>query len=284
MNGCFINLQRSGDRRAAMEAQLRALGIEGVARFEAIDAATLPAAPADAAIGAGERACFLSHARALDSAPRDDFFLVLEDDALLSRALPPLLRPEALAQLAEWDLVFLECLPYTSAHSLLALWRALKKQLPADPAAPRDAIAGIELLDARGLYNWGAVAYLATPKGLRALAPLLREALAEGPAQAFDMALNRWVAEGRLRAAVLAPFLATPRLESHARSTIDDRPRAAENDALGGALRRLFFAGPLDDLEAHVAGYRHAALTDDPQLRLLADLMAQLFVITAREA
>jgi GR25 family glycosyltransferase involved in LPS biosynthesis len=65
MNGCFINLQRSGDRRMAMEAQLRALGIEGVARFEAIDAATLPAAPADAATSAGERACFLSHARAL---------------------------------------------------------------------------------------------------------------------------------------------------------------------------------------------------------------------------
>jgi len=282
MNGCFINLQRSGDRRAAMEAQLRALGIEGVARFEAIDAATLPAPGPDAATSAGERACFLSHARALEGAPPDDFFLVLEDDALLSRALPPLLRPEALAQLADWDLVFLECLPYTSAPGLLALWQALKKQLPADPAAPRDAIAGIEVLDARGLYNWGAVAYLATPKGLRALPPLLREALAEGPAQAFDMALNRWVAEGRLRAAVLAPFLATPRLESHARSTIDDRPRAAENDALGGALRRLFFAGPIDGLEAHVAGYRHAALTDDPRLRLLADLMAQLFVITAR--
>ncbi|MGQ2998325.1 glycosyltransferase family 25 protein [Variovorax sp.] len=282
MNGCFINLQRSGDRRTAMEAQLRALGIEGVARFEAIDAATLPAAPADAATSAGERACFLSHARALEGAPPDGFFLVLEDDALLSRALPPLLRPEALAQLADWDLVFLECLPYTSAPGLLALWQALKKQLPADPAAPRDAIAGIEVLDARGLYNWGAVAYLATPKGLRALSPLLREALAEGPVQAFDMALNRWVAEGRLRAAVLAPFLATPRLESHAHSTIDDRPRAAENDALGGALRRLFFAGPIEGLEAHVAGYRHAALTDDPQLRLLADLMAQLFVITAR--
>ncbi|WP_208511904.1 glycosyltransferase family 25 protein [Variovorax paradoxus] len=282
MNGCFINLQRSGDRRAAMEAQLRALGIEGVARFEAIDAATLPAPGPDAATSAGERACFLSHARALEGAPPDGFFLVLEDDALLSRALPPLLRPEALAQLADWDLVFLECLPYTSAHSLLALWQALKKQLPADPAAPRDAIAGIEVLDARGLYNWGAVAYLATPKGLRALPLLLREALAEGPAQAFDMALNRWVAEGRLRAAVLAPFLATPRLESHAQSTIDDRPRAAVNDALGGALRRLFFAGPIDGLEAHVAGYRHAALTDDPQLRLLADLMAQLFVITAR--
>ncbi|QRF58403.1 glycosyltransferase family 25 protein [Variovorax paradoxus] len=284
MNGCFINLQRSGDRRAAMEAQLRALGIEGVARFEAIDAATLPAAAPDATTSAGERACFLSHARALEGAPPDDFFLVLEDDALLSRALPPLLRPEALAQLADWDLVFLECLPYTSAPVLLALWQALKKQLPADPTVPRDAIAGIEVLDARGLYNWGAVAYLATPKGLRALPPLLREALAEGPAQAFDMALNRWVAEGRLRAAVLAPFLATPRLESHAHSTIDDRPRAAENDALGGALRRLFFAGPIDGLESHVAGYRHAALTDDPKLRLLADLMAQLFVITARDA
>lgn len=285
MNGCFINLQDSTARRATMESQLRTLGLTGIARFEAIDTRGLPASAAlpDAAVSPGEHACFASHVRAIESAPPGSFFLVLEDDALLSRALPSLLdQEEALAQLEGFDLVFLECLPSIAAPGLLALWQALRKHGPHDAAAPRDAIGGIEVLDARGLYNWGAVAYLVTPKGLRTLPALLREALAAGPALAFDMTLNALVHGERIRAAVLAPFLATPALESHAKSTIGDRPRAAENDALGGALRRLFFAGSIDGLEAHVAAYRHAPLTPDPQLRLLADLMAQLFVIAAR--
>ncbi len=282
MNGCFINLQESTARREAMEAQLRTLGLHGtIARFEAIGIEGLPSA---GGASRREHACFLSHAAAIASAPADGFFLVLEDDAQLSRALPALLRDdEALARLADCDLVFLECLPCASAPALLRLWQSMQKHLPRDPLAPRDAIGGIDILDAAGLYNWGAVAYLVTPRGRRTLPALLREALAEGPALAFDMTLNRLVAAGRLQAAVLAPFLATPMLGSDAASTIDDRARVAAYDALGGALRRLFFAGPLEDIEARAAPYRHAPLAEgDAQLQLLADLMAQLFIASAR--
>lgn len=276
MNGCFINLQASSARRAAMEAQLRALGLGGIARFEATGIEDLPPGGGAMAVSRREHACFRSHAAAIESAPGDGFFLVLEDDAELSRAAPALLGDAAaLARLAPYDLVFLECLPYASAPALLALWQSLKKHMP------QRTLGGIEILDARGLYNWGAAAYLVTPRGRRSVPALLRAALAEGPALAFDMTLNRLIATGRLQAAVLAPFLATPAAGSEATSTIDDRARVPAYDALGGALRRMFFAGPLDGLEAGVAAYRHAPLTDDAQLRLLADLMAQLFVITA---
>jgi GR25 family glycosyltransferase involved in LPS biosynthesis len=282
MNGCFINLTASIARREAMAAQLHALGLHGaIARFEAIGIDGLPPA---GAVSRREHACFRSHAAAIESAPADNFFLVLEDDVQLSRALPALLRDEnALARLAGCDLVFLECLPYASAPALLGLWQSLQKHLPRDPLAPRDAIGGIEILEAAGLYNWGATAYLVTPSGRRTLPALLREALAEGPALAFDMTLNRLIAAGRLQATVLAPFLATPLLGSDATSTIDDRARVPAYDALGGALRRLFFAGPLEDIEARAAPYRHAPLAEgDAQLQLLADLMAQLFIVTAR--
>lgn len=291
MNGCFINLQRSSARREAMQAQLQALGLHGVTRLAAVDAADLHGAQAPhtvhgSRISAGEHACFLSHLAALEQGLPGSFHLVLEDDALLSPALPQLLRQaEALARLEAFDLVFLECMPYTSAPALLPLWRSLRQHLPpAAAGAPREALAGIEILEAKGLYNWGAVAYLATPRGLRSLPGLLRQALAAGPAQALDLTLSTLIEQGRLRAAVLAPFLATPRQGELGHSTITDRDRASENEVLGHALRRLFFAGPVDGLEAEVAPYRHAPLTDDPQLRLLADLMAQLFVITARQA
>jgi len=284
MQGCYINLERSTDRRAAMDAQLQRLGLTGVRRLAAIDAQTL--APGSAAITPGERACFLSHTEAIAHANPGEALLVLEDDAQLSEALPAALRSGALAQLeAEGcDIAFLECQPVTSTHHLLALWRSLQKRLPPQGSgAPRHALTGIDFLDARTLYNWGAVAYLVTPKGLRVLPALLQEALANGPSRPYDLTLGSLLREGRLQGTVLSPFLATPARGSHADSTLGRPSESAAHDMLGGALRRLFFAGPLEGLDAQVAPWRHAPLTDDPQLRLLADLMAQLFVLTARD-
>lgn len=279
MNGRYINLARSMGRREAMDAQLRRLGLHGISRFDAIDSHTLPAPPNDGTTR-DERACFMSHVAVIDAAPADDFLLVLEDDALLSDALPAVLQSSAMSQLAPYDIVFLECLPYVTTTNLMALWGSLQRRLP-PVGEPRHEVNGIDILEAQHLYNWGAVAYLVTPRGLGTLPPLLHGALRAG-ASPFDMTLNRLVHAGHIRAAVLSPFLATPRLESHADTTITDRPQADANDVLGGALRRLFFAGPVDGLEAHAAAHRHAALTDDAQLRLLADLMAQLFVLTVR--
>lgn len=284
MQGCYINLERSTERRAAMDAQLQRLGLTNVRRHAAIDAQAL--APGNTAITPGERACFLSHTEALARANPDEALLVLEDDAQLSEALPAVLRSGALAQLeAEGcDIAFLECQPVTSTQHLLALWHSLQRRLPPQGSgAPRHALSGIDFLDARTLYNWGAVAYVVTPKGLRVLPALLQEALAHGPLQPYDLTLGSFLRDGRLQGVVLSPFLATPASGSHADSTLGNPAESAAHDVLGGALRRLFFAGPLDGLEAHVAPWRHAPLTDDPQLRLLADLMAQLFVLTARD-
>ncbi|PBI86157.1 Glycosyltransferase family 25 (LPS biosynthesis protein) [Variovorax boronicumulans] len=284
MQGCYINLERSTERRAAMDAQLQRLGLTQVHRLAAIEAQTL--APGNTAITPGERACFLSHAEALTRANPDESLLVLEDDAQLSEALPAVLRSGALAQLeAEGcDIAFLECQPVTSTQHLLALWHSLQRRLPPrDSSAPRHALTGIDFLDARTLYNWGAVAYVVTPKGLRVLPALLQEAITHGPLQPYDLTLGSFLRDGRLQGVVLSPFLATPAWGSHADSTLGSPAESAAHDVLGGALRRLFFAGPLEGLEAHVAPWRHAPLTDDPQLRLLADLMAQLFVLTARD-
>lgn len=282
LTGCYINLARSPERRHAMEAQLRQLGLDRVERLEAIDARDLPPAPTGP-LSRGEHACFLSHARAIGQADPAAFTLVLEDDALLSAALPAVLQPEALAPLAAYDIVLLECQPFTTTTHLLALWSIMQRRLPPAPA-PRHRISGVDILEAKNLYQWASVAYLVTPRGQGTLQPLLRQALDEGPAAPFDRSLSRWIQADRLRAAVLLPFLATPRLESHAATTITDRPQSERNDVLSGALRRLFFAGPIDGLADYAAAWRHAPLTGNGELRLLADLMAQLFVIMASEA
>lgn len=286
INGCYINLARSTDRRQAMEAQLQRLGLAGIRRFDAIDGRTLPTPERGGS--RGERACFLSHMQAIASADPQQSLLMLEDDAVLSEALPAVLRSDALRQLDRYDIAFMECLPYTTTTNLLALWNSLNRHRPArngdDAVAPRSPIGGIDILEGRHLYNWGAVAYLVTPRGLRTLPSLLREMLETGLATSIDIAFNQLVQAGRLSAAVLSPFLATADLASHARTTIEDRAQRPENDVLGGALRRLFFAGPIDGLTEFAAPWRHAPLTDDGELRLLADLMAQLFVLSVEGA
>jgi len=282
LRGAYINLAASTGRRTAMQAQLRALGMDWVQRFEAV-----PAQPAahggGQPIAATERACFESHARLAGQMAAPGFGLVLEDDALLSDALPAMLaQPDLLAQLAPYDIAFLECQPDTGTPSLTALWASRQRRMSPAGHGPR-RLHGIDILEARGVYRWGAVAYLLTPRGAPALQALAARALAQGPAVPWDLALRQWIEGGKLRAAVLSPFLATARLDSLADSTIAGRrstPAPAEQ--LGAAMRRLFFAGPPGELAGFAASACRAALTDDPELRLLAELMAQLFVINVQ--
>lgn len=282
LQGAYINLAASTGRRDAMEAQLQRLGLGWVRRFEAVPAR--PAGEAGDAVAAAERACVESHARlAGHLAASPGFSLVLEDDALLSDALPAVLaQPGLLAQLAPYDLAFLECQPDIGTPALMALWASRQRRMSPLGGTPR-RLLGVDILEAQGVYRWGAVAYLLTPRGAPVLQALAARALAEGPGAPWDLMLRRWIEGGQLRAAVLSPFLATARLDSHGDSTIAGHSRAlAPPERLGAAMRRLFFAGPSGELAAFAEPARRAALTDDPELRLLADLVAQLFVVNVQ--
>ena len=59
LNGFFINLDRSVERRRHMEAELRRLNIDWIDRFSAIDGKTLTPS-ADCRVSPGELACFLT--------------------------------------------------------------------------------------------------------------------------------------------------------------------------------------------------------------------------------
>ncbi len=87
--GWFINLDRSTDRRARMEAECARLPFP-VARFRAFEPATIPPGiaarfPADTALTPGGRACLASHLGVLEliAASPHGYYLVLEDDVRL---------------------------------------------------------------------------------------------------------------------------------------------------------------------------------------------------------
>lgn len=277
LDGCYINLNRSADRRERMEAELARVGASWVRRFPAIDARQIEVPP-EWPLQPGAYACFRSHLAVIESADPGTFTLVLEDDVELSDDLFTTLHAQQLAALGNYDIVFLECQPRVDPDVYFPLWRSMMRQMRAyQPGAdPHDRrLLGVELLNARDLYLWGATAYLVTPQGKGVVRRLLAENLTQR-FNAIDMLFQRHIQLGELRAAVLVPFLATPRLAQP--STIEGRG-LHEEPVLCDTLRRLLFAGPLGDLASYSAPVREAASGGDPALEILGDITPALLGI-----
>jgi len=101
----YINLDRRGDRREAIEAQLGAHGIEAE-RFSAVDDAENP-----------ERGCFMSH-REVARMARDrglSTYFVFEDDALLPEDFDERLDAGMPELPGDWDGVYLGAWYWTPA-------------------------------------------------------------------------------------------------------------------------------------------------------------------------
>jgi GR25 family glycosyltransferase involved in LPS biosynthesis len=111
IDGVYINLDRSPERRAEMEQQIAEIALPyPVRRMSAIDGRHQPSCPAG--LTAGQYGCWLSHLKALEQSVGDEAHLhIMEDDALLSSALPIL--PGVVQSLdsgaaGAWDILFLD--------------------------------------------------------------------------------------------------------------------------------------------------------------------------------
>src|SRR5436190_18540005 len=121
--GLYINLDRSGARRERMEAQLAAFGLnDRYSRFAAIDGSGLAAGASR--VKPGELGAFHSHVSALESAATAGIPLhVLEDDALLSEHVKPVIEDAIAARLFDrFDILFTDT--FISPH--LGMLKALK--------------------------------------------------------------------------------------------------------------------------------------------------------------
>ncbi|MFD2236247.1 glycosyltransferase family 25 protein [Aureimonas populi] len=185
----FINLDRAGERRLAMERQGRRLGL-GLERVRAVEAAEITPARA-AALGRSwerplslpELACFLSHHALWERIVEEGRpALILEDDAVLSpRILDALAAAEALEGV---DLLNFEDFGkrrFVARHGARPLGPGLSRiRLYRDKA--------------------GSAAYLLWPSGARKL--LLRAEKGAAPADAFihGAGLEAWLCEPALAA------------------------------------------------------------------------------------
>lgn len=276
--GRWINLDASTQRRARMQAQLVRLGLDGLQRLSAVDGRSLPP-PQGCGLTPAELGCLLSHLQALESLPAGTFGLVFEDDVDLSADLPALLQPDLLGGTRDLDLVLLDCQPACNSHVIAQLWHMAASHWQ---DAQARTLRSIALVDAAPVFRWGTPAYLVTPRGRDRLIRVLQQGLEAGPKLPVDLLLGQAMHQGTLAAAVAVPFLVAVRLDSHTASTIGDLP-GARVQALASALRRMLFAGPVDDVARWVAPWLPSAHASMAPLELTAQLVAALFSLEAAQ-
>ena len=285
--GYYINLDRSEVRRSQMEAQLEALGLGWVKRFAAVDGhevarqQSASVARSELWKSPGSLGCFMSHLAVLQQAPSDAFVLVLEDDIEISKHLSEVLHPGQLPALEKYDLVFLEAQTLVDPALRVGMLATLARQR-VRPDAEDDwcnEIKGVDILDAALHYTSGMTAYLVTPSGRIKLIKLLEQELLN-PRWDIDAFIQGKLQSHVLYAAMLAPFLATPRLGRDVGSALKVGAGDALRCQLALICRKYFYAGDISHLPHELAsllGLTHVPASREAFLSVLWGVIDQDF-------
>lgn len=196
ITGCFVNLDRSPERRKAMQAELARAGLGGIySRVPGIDGMSLSAG--HHGVSAGELGCFLSHLRALEGgAASGKHIHVLEDDAILSRHFARHLGRIAAEVIAPFDIVFTDMLIPPTPPALEPFLRQMTAFMSTNAYT---LIAGT---------YWGCMSsYIVNATSVGRLTTLLRQEVERGISLPVDVYVARLVAEGTIRVGCIFPFI-----------------------------------------------------------------------------
>ena len=241
-HGVYINLDRSAGRRAAMDAQLAPFGLKDrYRRYAAVDGSTL--APSRSELRPGELGAFFSHLRALEAArsSRDAAVHIMEDDALLSAHVRPVIEDSIAAGLFQrFDILFTDIL----AAPHLGMLKGLKSAFDRVEVPPRRPLhlSDLQVIDLAGQNFSCLTSYVVGAKSIDRMLALYAAEGESGPTKPVDLFIRDCVLKGKLRAAFLFPFVTSFRLEEIAGSTIGGSAFAANPSVIVLAvLRYLFF-------------------------------------------
>ncbi len=252
LEGYYINLDRSTQRREHIEQQLQVHGLKGwIERFAAVDGREkFPQLERTQANALG---CLQSHRNAIAQSDPAANLLILEDDIEFSADFPTIINAGNIGNYVQSnpdvELIFLDCL--SQFHACIELSKAAQTYMPRNPEArhataqSRRKTPTVSILDAHGRYAVAAAAYIVTPKGKRHLAQAFAE-LPEIHDVAIDHIFTRMIQSQSLVAKLFLPYLATPihTFDSTIAEGVDGRwNEPPEIAAAYPALRRLLFAG-----------------------------------------
>jgi GR25 family glycosyltransferase involved in LPS biosynthesis len=268
----YINLDIAAERRLSLEASFEKYSRPGwtLHRFSALDHAYIEAHGIEGSRNAREKACFLSHKAVIERHADDSKpVLIVEDDTMFGLAtfgiIDGFLQQNAGS---EWDIIFtdLAVLDLGTMVTMAANRRKLvqdRKVIPLDLA--RIPFAGSSSYLVNGGSRRKVLAFLdsCTPIDVE-----------------YDLLLARAILGGKLKAAVLFPFVTTLSTLAASSQIQPDSMRTA--NVAWNTFRNMMWlegapAGCQDSLR-----YLEQAL-DKPELRDLATLFAALCLYTSSE-
>jgi len=205
--GWYINLDRSPERRAQMEAQFACLDPVGrYSRFPAVDG------NADGLTGHGltdtELGCLMSHYRLLQMHQDSASHLhIVEDDIVLARRTVSFVeRIVGSGMLDDWDILFTE----TTVPMVVAWCAEGRAQYRKMIERAEDGTAA--RVEFRLIEYVGVMAsYLVNRRSVRAICDIIGQELDRGARIPIDLLIRTKAREGQLRVRSLFPFITSIR-------------------------------------------------------------------------
>jgi len=205
--GYYINLDRSPDRRAVMDAQLIQLGLaDRYRRFAAVDGN--PQNLASPTLTVSELGCFASHhqllQRHVDGA---EHLHIIEDDIVLAKRTASFIDGIIAAGLLDrHDLLFTDMVMQSDLNFIRRArrWYASDVQHDADGTATEVRFRSMA-------YTASMTSYLVNRQSIGRVSDLFGRALADGAKRPIDLFIRDQVAAGHLRASCLFPFITSIR-------------------------------------------------------------------------
>jgi hypothetical protein len=275
IRGVFLNLDRSVQRRRALEEQLSAIGLAGdYERFAALEGASCDRGGSP--LTPGEIGCFRSHMEVLRAHSGGTRHLhVVEDDVLFARRLPAVLAEIVASRaLEQFDLVFLDTVVPVSIDLVRNLKRFVDGQVRRDASGRAVHVAKFAVIDFGGREFAGASSYLVRAGSIGRIASLLEAEAASGPSTPVDLFYSRLAASGALRAAFVLPFATAVQPSTATATTIEGREGGEAVRFACDLLRyALFVDCEWSEARRAIVAFDPVA-ADDPSLRLVGTAFA----------
>ena len=258
MHCCYINLDQAAQRREFIETSFNRSARPGwtLSRFKAIDTAYVDAHGTQGSRTRREKACFLSHKKAIETQPEDGrHLLMLEDDTLFGKATCEIVDGFLQQNLEKnWDILFLD-VAVLKLSDMMTLYFHRQTLMFDRKVVP---------LDLEKIAFIGANAYIINAASRHKVLACLEAGMPVNVE--YDVYLANQIIAGKLKAAVLFPFVVT--LSSQAaesqiqRSSIEtiNRARNIFRNMMWLESEPEMFQDSLQTLEAEVAGSKHGAL------------------------
>jgi len=200
LNIYYINLDNATKRREAIEENLRKFKSNdvGIHRISAVNKEYVEKNNIHGGIRSNEKACFLSHVKAIEAALKNPgYALILEDDILLGSESISWLDKVLVPAISDLDLLFIE-LCISNLPSMFQLYRLKKELLKAGK---------IEIFRTKIFDFAGASAYLLNDRSKLKLLEILQKLTPlDTP---YDLALKMLITEDKLSSGFIFPFIAT---------------------------------------------------------------------------